>query len=260
LSIQHLVPGVVVPLRSSSTLREVVGSQKLDAIKVVEENGKETITITLSPFNHDDAAGGDEGDGDVGGGGDGGDGGDSGPSIVHATGQNLFTGPEGLYDIFDVGTNPLMDSSDSSYVQIGMNNWTANYALTLLDSYTPGDAISLHIRCQVSVSATSPSDDWRSYMQLSTEADGDPQVGGFSDGTGSNLAFHIPASGPNSAANEIVELVIPIRQSPWPYTNDDIGAMLVSGPLYLSMQFLYWDGDNTPDWFRVYEAWIEVGP
>lgn len=55
LSIQHLVPGVVVPLRSTSTLREVVGNQKLDAVKVVEENGKETITITLSPFNHDDA-------------------------------------------------------------------------------------------------------------------------------------------------------------------------------------------------------------
>lgn len=56
ISIQHLVPGVVVPLRSTSTLRTVVANQKLDSIKVVEEKGVETITITLSPFSRDDGA------------------------------------------------------------------------------------------------------------------------------------------------------------------------------------------------------------
>lgn len=56
LSIQQLVPGVVVPLRSTGTLRNVVASQKLDSMKVVEEAGSETITITLSPFSRDDAA------------------------------------------------------------------------------------------------------------------------------------------------------------------------------------------------------------
>jgi hypothetical protein len=56
ISIQHLVPGVVVPLRSNGTLRSVVASQKLDAVKVVEEAGKETVSITLSPFSRDDAA------------------------------------------------------------------------------------------------------------------------------------------------------------------------------------------------------------
>jgi len=54
LSIQHLVPGVVVPLRSTGTLRTVVATQKLDAIKVVEAEGQESITITLSPFSRDD--------------------------------------------------------------------------------------------------------------------------------------------------------------------------------------------------------------
>jgi len=56
ISIQHLVPGVVIPLRSTSTLRTVVASQKLDSVKVVEEGGKETVSITLSPFSRDDAA------------------------------------------------------------------------------------------------------------------------------------------------------------------------------------------------------------
>jgi hypothetical protein len=59
ISIQHLVPGIVVPLRSTSTLRTVVASQKLDKVSVVEEAGAETVSITLSPFSRDDAAGSD---------------------------------------------------------------------------------------------------------------------------------------------------------------------------------------------------------
>lgn len=56
ISIQHLVPGVVIPLRSNSTLREVKANQKLDSVRVIEESGTETVSITLSPFNRDDAA------------------------------------------------------------------------------------------------------------------------------------------------------------------------------------------------------------
>lgn len=56
ISIQQLVPGVVVPLRSTGTLRTVVADQKLDSLRVVEESGSETITITLSPFSQEDTA------------------------------------------------------------------------------------------------------------------------------------------------------------------------------------------------------------
>lgn len=54
VSIQQLVPGVIIPLRSIGTLRKVVADQKLDSIKVVEQNGRETVSITLSPFSYDD--------------------------------------------------------------------------------------------------------------------------------------------------------------------------------------------------------------
>lgn len=60
VSIQHLVPGVAIPLRSTGTLRHYFGLQKLDAVKVVEEAGRETISITLSPFNRADEGGGVE--------------------------------------------------------------------------------------------------------------------------------------------------------------------------------------------------------
>lgn len=55
VSIQQLVPGVLIPLRSTATLREVHGNQKLDSVKVVESGGNETISITMSPFSRDDA-------------------------------------------------------------------------------------------------------------------------------------------------------------------------------------------------------------
>jgi hypothetical protein len=56
LSIQSLVPGVVIPLRSTGTLRTVIQDQKLDSVTVTEEDGKETIKVTMSPFSNDDAA------------------------------------------------------------------------------------------------------------------------------------------------------------------------------------------------------------
>lgn len=56
LSIQQLVPGVVIPLRSVGELRKVVGSQKLDSVRVIEVSGNESISITMSPFNRDDNA------------------------------------------------------------------------------------------------------------------------------------------------------------------------------------------------------------
>lgn len=55
ISIQQLVPGVVVPLRSTGTLRSVVANQKLDSMQVIEQNGAEAISITMSPFSRDDA-------------------------------------------------------------------------------------------------------------------------------------------------------------------------------------------------------------
>jgi len=63
ISIQQLVPGVAIPLRSTGTLRAVVATQKLDAVKVVEQRGKESISITMSPFSRDD---GDIEEGEVG--------------------------------------------------------------------------------------------------------------------------------------------------------------------------------------------------
>lgn len=62
VSIKNLVPGVAIPLRSVGTLRHVVGTQKLDSVKVVEEAGKETVSITLSPFDRQDDAMGEGGE------------------------------------------------------------------------------------------------------------------------------------------------------------------------------------------------------
>jgi len=49
VGINQLVPGVWVPVRSVGTLREIAQMQKLDVVRMTEEKGQETITITLSP-------------------------------------------------------------------------------------------------------------------------------------------------------------------------------------------------------------------
>jgi hypothetical protein len=56
ISFQQLVPGVVIPVRCVKGLRPVQTTQKLDSVKVVEQGGVETITVTMSPFSSDDAS------------------------------------------------------------------------------------------------------------------------------------------------------------------------------------------------------------
>lgn len=60
VSINQLVPGVSIPLRSTGTLRAVYATQKLDSIKVTEENGRETITVSMSPFTTDETLAAEE--------------------------------------------------------------------------------------------------------------------------------------------------------------------------------------------------------
>ena len=54
ISVQHLVPGVAIPLRSSATLRDVRSWQKLDSVKCVVTDKGETISISMSPLSSDD--------------------------------------------------------------------------------------------------------------------------------------------------------------------------------------------------------------
>lgn len=60
VSIQHLIPGVGIPIRSTGTLRQVAWLQKLDSIRVVEEKDNETVQLTMSPFNVDEALAAEE--------------------------------------------------------------------------------------------------------------------------------------------------------------------------------------------------------
>lgn len=49
LGINQLVPGVWIPLRSNSTIREVAQWQKLDSIQVTQDDQGEKITVVMSP-------------------------------------------------------------------------------------------------------------------------------------------------------------------------------------------------------------------
>lgn len=56
VGINQLIPGVHIPLRSNSTLRQISQLQKLDRMQVTQTDKVEQVTVTLSPapIDHDD--------------------------------------------------------------------------------------------------------------------------------------------------------------------------------------------------------------
>ncbi|AWY05390.1 minor tail protein [Microbacterium phage Metamorphoo] len=50
LTIQHLVPGVIMPVTTAKNIQVVTQPQRLDEMKVVETAAGEVITVNLSPF------------------------------------------------------------------------------------------------------------------------------------------------------------------------------------------------------------------
>lgn len=57
LTINHLVPGVIVPVVTDKNIQRVTQPQRLDRVKVTESSSGELITITLSPFGDAEAVG-----------------------------------------------------------------------------------------------------------------------------------------------------------------------------------------------------------
>lgn len=49
IGINHLIPGVFIPVRATGTLRQVMQMQKLDSMQVTQTKDGEVITVTLSP-------------------------------------------------------------------------------------------------------------------------------------------------------------------------------------------------------------------
>lgn len=50
LTINHLVPGVLMPVTTDRNIQRVTQMQRLDSVKVVETPEGETVSVTLSPF------------------------------------------------------------------------------------------------------------------------------------------------------------------------------------------------------------------
>lgn len=50
LTIQHLVPGVIMPVVTDKNIQRVTQPQRLDSVKVTETASGETVQVSLSPF------------------------------------------------------------------------------------------------------------------------------------------------------------------------------------------------------------------
>lgn len=59
LTINDLIPGVIVPVTTALNIQQVTQPQRLDKVKVTETAAGETVQVTLSPFGDVQGVGGD---------------------------------------------------------------------------------------------------------------------------------------------------------------------------------------------------------
>lgn len=58
LTIQHLIPGVIVPVVTDKNIQRVTQPQRLDKVKVIEDSTGERVSVSLSPFGDVESVGG----------------------------------------------------------------------------------------------------------------------------------------------------------------------------------------------------------
>lgn len=155
----------------------------------------------------------------------------------------------------EVGTGSLVDDDDTTYITSadGDLGWTVG--LPPLVGYVDGATFELHIRASIS-GGVNPDDpdniDADMQVHISSDADGDLTIGGFSDGTDEGMGFALsPVDG------TIVDYVVPLYMDAWvDSTIDDVVAALNDGA-YLNIVGATNnnpDPTDTPIEVNVYEA------
>lgn len=155
-----------------------------------------------------------------------------------------------------VGTTPLADGSDSTYIECvesGYQSWTV--ALETLGAYTPGTPINLHLRVGY-LSGVGTEDYWNQLeVKVTTDQEGLSDAGFFSDNSllDGGIAYATPN---NSGVFTIYDFVIPF----YPHVVET-EAYLVSAlqaGAFLNVDYAY-NGDTTIPGPTFYEASIWIG-
>lgn len=153
----------------------------------------------------------------------------------------------------EVGTGDILaDDDDATYITSADGDLGYTVGLPPLVGYVEGCQLELHIRAAIS-GGVNPDDpdnmDADMQVHISTDADGDLTIGGFSDGTDEGMGFSLAA-----VDGTILDYVIPLRMDAWVDTTlDDVVTALEAGAYLNVVSANNNNFDTTPE-VDVYEA------
>lgn len=155
----------------------------------------------------------------------------------------------------EVGTGDILaDDDDATYITSADGDLGYTVGLPPLVGYVEGSALELHIRMSISgdVNPDDPDNvDADAQVHISTDADGDLTIGGFSDGTDEGMGFALAV-----VDGTPVDYVVPLSMDAWvDSTLDDVVTALESGAYLNVVGATNNNTDTTPE-VRVYEASI----
>jgi hypothetical protein len=153
----------------------------------------------------------------------------------------------------EVGTGDILaDGDDATYITSADGDLGYTIALPSLVGYVPGCEFELHIRASITggINEDDPTNlDADMQVHISTDADGDDTIGGFSDGTDEGMGFSL-----TDVEGAIVDYVIPLSMDAWVDTTlDDVVTALEAGAYLNVVGASNNNFDTTPE-VRVYEA------
>lgn len=172
--------------------------------------------------------------------------------IIRPTGTISQYDPSGTVTV--VGTTPLADTSDATYIQsVGDNIANVVIGLDALPSYDTGDSINLHIRLSISGDGSPPSANAQAYIATDSSV-GNNEIASFANGTAGHYAFDVPL-----VDGAIQDFVVPLDIAGFSGTTlADVVTALEAGA-FLDINSISNVNQATPAVVTVYNAWIQVG-
>lgn len=181
----------------------------------------------------------------------------NGLDIVEFPVDGAYDANDSLAEVVGAG-DVLADADDATYIKSTEADLGYTLALPLLTGgYGVGTTFELHIRASMTGDINPDDPDTmnaEAQVHISTDADGELTIGGFSDGAQEGMAFRL-----SDVFGTIVDYVIPLRMGAWIHTDiNDVVAALEAGAYLNVLGASNFNPDPAldPPEFRVYEASI----
>jgi len=156
-----------------------------------------------------------------------------------------------------VGTGDVLtDDDDTTYISSADGDLGYTIQLPVLENYVEGSTLELHIRMSISgdVSEDDPNNiDADAQVFITTDAAGDDEIGGFTDGTDEGMGFAL-----STVDGTPVDYVVNFDISAWTDTSIEAVVDALKTGAYLNIVSVNNNNPSTTPEVRVYEASVAV--